>query len=44
MTQNIASQRVMEKCGLRFERTRLVKWDKFAEPVEEREYALIRGQ
>jgi RimJ/RimL family protein N-acetyltransferase len=42
MTENIGSQRVMEKCGLRFERTKIGKWEKFAEPVEQRMYVLRR--
>jgi ribosomal-protein-alanine N-acetyltransferase len=44
MSQNTASLRVMEKCGLRFSRTRFVKWEKFAESVEETEYVLLRGK
>jgi ribosomal-protein-alanine N-acetyltransferase len=40
MSQNVASTRVMEKCGLKFDRTCLKKWDKFAEPVEESVYVL----
>jgi ribosomal-protein-alanine N-acetyltransferase len=42
MSQNIASRRVMEKCGLKFERVHLDQWVKFSEPVELREYALMR--
>ncbi len=41
--QNIASQRVMEKCGLTFDRTVLVKWEKFDEPIEECQYILVRN-
>ena len=42
MSRNIGSQRVLEKCGLKFERTRLDPWAKFPEPVEQREYAITR--
>ena len=43
MTQNVASQRVMEKCGLRFERTRIDTWEKFDDPVEQRVYSMTVG-
>lgn len=40
MSQNIASVRVMGKCGLKFDRRCLVKWDKLDDPVEESVYVL----
>lgn len=42
MAQNIGSHRIMEKCGLKFERTIVGKWEKYPEPVEVRQYAMIR--
>jgi ribosomal-protein-alanine N-acetyltransferase len=42
ISENVAPQRVMEKCGLQFERVHLDRWAKFPEPVELQEYALIR--
>lgn len=42
VVDNIGSQRVMEKCGLRFERTQFHRWNKCAEPVAQREYVLER--
>ncbi len=42
-TQNVGSQRVMEKCGMRFDRVQLHRWSKCSEPVEERQYRLVRG-
>jgi [ribosomal protein S5]-alanine N-acetyltransferase len=42
VTQNVGSQRVMEKCGLRFEGTRLHQWAKCAQPVEQRHYVFTR--
>jgi ribosomal-protein-alanine N-acetyltransferase len=44
MPQNIGSHRVMEKCGLKFERTIESKWEKFDEPVEQREYSMVRRE
>jgi ribosomal-protein-alanine N-acetyltransferase len=43
MSQNIGSQRVMEKCGLQLERVIVEKWDKYPEPIQLRQYALIRS-
>ena len=40
MTQNTASRRVMEKCGLNFVGVKTGKWAKFPEPVELSEYAM----
>ena len=40
MSQNTASRRVMEKCGLKFVALRSGKWAKFADPVELSEYAM----
>jgi ribosomal-protein-alanine N-acetyltransferase len=40
MTENRASQRVMEKCGLKFVGVHQKKWAKFAGPVELSEYAM----
>jgi [ribosomal protein S5]-alanine N-acetyltransferase len=44
MSQNIGSHRVMEKCGLQFEKIRVDRFAKFPEPVEQRQYALIRAR
>jgi [ribosomal protein S5]-alanine N-acetyltransferase len=44
MTENVGSHRVMEKCGLRFEQTRLYRWNKSNDPVEQREYACARDK
>jgi ribosomal-protein-alanine N-acetyltransferase len=43
LTQNIASQRVMEKCGMRYERAQLNRWSKCNEPVEQSQNRLDRG-
>jgi len=43
MSENVASQRVMEKCGLRFDRVRMVEVQKFGGPVEYREYSMLIG-
>ncbi len=43
VTQNLGSQRVMEKCGLKFERVQLHRWSKRPEPVEQRHYRLVRS-
>jgi ribosomal-protein-alanine N-acetyltransferase len=40
LTENIGSQRVMEKCGLKFEQTKMYQWSKCPEPVEQRLYAM----
>jgi ribosomal-protein-alanine N-acetyltransferase len=42
MTQNRGSLRVMEKCGLAFERIVVERWAKFDEPVEQHEHAAYR--
>lgn len=42
MTVNGASIRVMEKCGMTFQRHRRDKWEKFEEPVDLTEYAISR--
>lgn len=42
VTANRGSTRVMEKCGLTLVGTRLDKWAKYAEPVEQSEYELVR--
>ncbi len=39
---NLGSQRVMEKCGLRFERSVVERWSKYSEPVELCEYVMVR--
>ena len=44
VTQNVGSQRVMEKCGLRFDRVQMHRWSKCTEPVEQRHYRLVRGE
>lgn len=41
MTENVASQRVMEKCGLRFERLSAAHSAKHGCPIEHREYVLL---
>ena len=43
VTENVGSQRVMEKCGLRFDRVQMHRWPKCTEPVEQRHYRLLRG-
>jgi len=43
VTQNVGSHRVMEKCGLRFDRVQLHRWSKCSELVEQRHYRLVRG-
>lgn len=43
VTQNIGSQRVMEKCGLKFDQVQLHHWAKCSEPVEQRRYRLDRS-
>ena len=44
VAENFGSRRVMEKCGLRFERTRPEKWAKLPEPVELAVYSITRQQ
>ena len=41
MSENLASQRVMEKCGLRLEGVRKIQVEKFGAPVEHREYGIV---
>jgi ribosomal-protein-alanine N-acetyltransferase len=43
VSENVASQRVMEKCGLRFQRVRFDNWKKSTDPVEMREFAITRS-
>ena len=43
VTQNVGSQRVMEKCGLRCDRVQMHRWSKCTEPVEQRHYRLLRA-
>jgi [ribosomal protein S5]-alanine N-acetyltransferase len=43
VTQNVGSQRVMEKCGLTFDRVQTHRWPKCTEPVEQRHYRLLRS-
>jgi RimJ/RimL family protein N-acetyltransferase len=44
MTENVGSQRVLEKCGLAFQRVQLHHWAKCDDPVEQRHYIiLLRG-
>ena len=42
LKENVGSQRVMEKCGLKFERTKMYRWAKCPEPVEQLQYAIAR--
>ena len=42
MSENIASHRVMEKCGLKFEKVRRDHFAKFSGPVEQYQYTLLR--
>jgi [ribosomal protein S5]-alanine N-acetyltransferase len=42
VSQNIGSQRVMQKCGMQFVGSRMHRWSKYPEPVEQVEYALTR--
>jgi len=44
VTQNVGSQRVMQKCGMQFVGTKLYRWAKCPEPVEQVEYALTRRE
>lgn len=44
VSENVASQRVMEHCGMRFARVRVDHWAKCSEPVEQREYTMTRGE
>lgn len=39
--ENLASQRVMEKCGLRFEGTRMIASEKLGREVEHCEYGVV---
>ncbi len=41
--QNVASQRIMQKCGLLFQRYVFESWAKLSDPVELAEYALDCG-
>jgi [ribosomal protein S5]-alanine N-acetyltransferase len=43
-SENVASLRVMEKCGLRFEGVHASEWEKFAGMVEERVYGVEVGE
>ncbi len=42
MSTNLASQRVLEKCGFHFERTLRDHWAKFDGAVEQNQYVLTR--
>jgi ribosomal-protein-alanine N-acetyltransferase len=42
LTQNLYSQKVLEKCGFHLERTFRDHWRKFQEPIEQRQYVLTR--
>jgi ribosomal-protein-alanine N-acetyltransferase len=44
VAENIASQRVMEKCGMTFEREELHRWAKYPQPVLQRHYRRERNQ
>ncbi len=44
MTPNGASVRVMEKCGMKLEATRVARFEKFAEPVELVRYSITREE
>jgi ribosomal-protein-alanine N-acetyltransferase len=42
MTVNIASIRVLQKCGMKFQRYEQQKWEKFADPVDLAVYSVSR--
>ncbi len=44
MSQNLASQRTLEKCGFHFERVFRDHWPKFDESIEQKQYVLTRDR
>ncbi len=44
LTENVASQRVMAKCGLKFEKVRVEVWKKVGREVEQSEYGMSRAE